>query len=123
VPPTNCISIGNAKKLFGTKWNVYATGENGQDVALPVDTPKVGSGLSGNVNVISLPVRRLAVHRSETFRPSVPLYGFSVTASDETTAAPAPTRTPPPLLTTVHPASVAGRDGCAIVSSIAGRPT
>ena len=47
------ISIGNAQKLFGTKWNLYATGQQGQDVALPVNTPKLGSGLKGNVNVIS----------------------------------------------------------------------
>jgi subtilase family serine protease len=47
------ISIGDAQKLFGTKWNVYATSQQGQDVALPVDTPKLGSGLNGNVNVIS----------------------------------------------------------------------
>jgi kumamolisin len=47
------ISIGDAQKLFGTKWNVYATGEAGQDVALPVATPKLGSGLAGNVDTIS----------------------------------------------------------------------
>jgi len=47
------ITIGDAQKLFGTKWNVYATGESGQDVALPVDTPKLGSGLTGNVDTIS----------------------------------------------------------------------
>ena len=47
------ISIGNAQKLFGTKWDLYATSTQGQNVALPVDTPKLGSDLSGNVNVIS----------------------------------------------------------------------
>ena len=41
------ISIGNAQKLFGTKWDLYATGETNQSVALPVDTPKLGSGLAG----------------------------------------------------------------------------
>jgi hypothetical protein len=29
-------------KLFGTKWDVYATGQKNQAVALPVNTPKVG---------------------------------------------------------------------------------
>jgi len=47
------ISIGSAQKLFGTKWDLYATGTQNQDVALPVNTPKLGSGLNGNVNVIS----------------------------------------------------------------------
>jgi subtilase family serine protease len=47
------ITIAKAQKLFGTKWDLYETGEQGQNVALPVDTPKLGSGLKGNVNVIS----------------------------------------------------------------------
>src|SRR5262245_16571776 len=47
------ISIGDAQKLFGTKWNLYATGEQGQNVALPVDTPTLGSGLAGNVDTVS----------------------------------------------------------------------
>jgi hypothetical protein len=28
------ISIGGAEKLFGTKWNLYATGEAGEAVVL-----------------------------------------------------------------------------------------
>jgi hypothetical protein len=47
------ISIGNAQELFGTKWNLFATGEAGEAVALPVDAPKLGSGLAGNVDTIS----------------------------------------------------------------------
>jgi subtilase family serine protease len=47
------ISIKNAQKLFGTKWNLYATGEPNEAVALPVNTPKLGSGLNGNVDTIS----------------------------------------------------------------------
>jgi hypothetical protein len=47
------ISIGNAEKLFGTKWDLYATGENNESVALPVNTPKLGSGLNGNVDTVS----------------------------------------------------------------------
>jgi subtilase family serine protease len=39
------ISIGNAQKLFATKWNLYATSNKNQDVALPVNTPKLGSFL------------------------------------------------------------------------------
>jgi subtilase family serine protease len=47
------ISIGNAEKLFGTKWDLYATGETNESVALPVNTPKLGSGLNGNVDTVS----------------------------------------------------------------------
>ena len=47
------ISVKNAQKLFGTKWNLYATGQKNQAVALPVNTPKLGSGLSGNVDTVS----------------------------------------------------------------------
>jgi hypothetical protein len=41
------MSIKNAQKLFGTKWDLYATGQPNQDAALPVNTPKLGSGLNG----------------------------------------------------------------------------
>ena len=47
------ISVKNAQKMFGTKWDLYATGETNQAVALPVDTPKLGSGLAGNVDTVS----------------------------------------------------------------------
>ncbi len=47
------ISIKHAQKLFGTKWDLYATGEKNQAVALPVDKPKLVSGLKGNVDVVS----------------------------------------------------------------------
>jgi subtilase family serine protease len=47
------MSIKHAQKLFGTKWNLYATGQKNQTVALPVDTPKLSSGLKGNVDTIS----------------------------------------------------------------------
>ena len=45
------ISVKNAQKMFGTKWNLYSTG--GDRVALPVNTPKLPSGLSGNVDTIA----------------------------------------------------------------------
>jgi subtilase family serine protease len=47
------ISIGKAQKLFGTKWDLYATGQPNQAVALPVKTPKLASGLKGNVDTVS----------------------------------------------------------------------
>ncbi len=47
------ISIKDAQKLFATNWDLYATGQANEDVALPVNTPKLGSGLAGNVNVVS----------------------------------------------------------------------
>jgi len=45
------VSIKNAQKLFGTKWNLYASG--GQYVALPAATPKLPSGLNGNVDTVA----------------------------------------------------------------------
>jgi subtilase family serine protease len=45
------VSIKNAQKLFGTKWNLYETG--GQYVALPVNTPKLPAGINGNVDTIA----------------------------------------------------------------------
>jgi subtilase family serine protease len=47
------INIKNAQKLFGEKWNLYATGQPNQAVALPVNTPKLASGLNGNVDTLS----------------------------------------------------------------------
>ena len=47
------VSIGNAQKLFGTAWHLYATGTSNQAVALPVNTPKLASGLAGNVDTVS----------------------------------------------------------------------
>jgi subtilase family serine protease len=47
------LSIKSAQKLFGTKWDLYATGQTNQAVALPVNTPKLGSGLNGNVDTVS----------------------------------------------------------------------
>ncbi len=47
------ISIRNAQKLFGEKWDLYATGQPNQAVALPVNTPKLASGLNGNVDTVA----------------------------------------------------------------------
>lgn len=47
------ISIATAQKLFGTKWELYRTGSAGQLVALPEHTPKLPSGLAGNVDTIA----------------------------------------------------------------------
>jgi subtilase family serine protease len=47
------VSIKTAQKLFGTKWDLYATGQDNQAVALPVNTPKLAKGLSGNVDTVS----------------------------------------------------------------------
>jgi kumamolisin len=50
---TATISVKNAQKLFGRKWDLYATGQKNQAVALPVKTPKLGSGLKGNVDTVA----------------------------------------------------------------------
>src|SRR3954453_3817772 len=47
------MSIVKAQKLFGTPWDLYPTGVKNQYNALPVNTPKLGSGLSGNVDTIA----------------------------------------------------------------------
>src|SRR5690348_10952781 len=47
------VSIKNAQKLFGTKWDLYASGGAGHYLALPVNTPKLPSGLAGNVDTIA----------------------------------------------------------------------
>jgi subtilase family serine protease len=47
------MSIKNAQKMFGTPWNIYATGGAGNYVALPVNTPKLPSGLNGNVDTVA----------------------------------------------------------------------
>src|SRR5271154_5233349 len=65
------ISINSAQKLFGTKWDLYATGQPNQAVALPVNTPKLGSGLNGNVDTVSglgLYVRQLVGVQRAGFR-------------------------------------------------------
>jgi subtilase family serine protease len=47
------VTIKTAQKLFGTKWDVYATGQKNQGIAVPVNTPKLVKGLSGNVDTVS----------------------------------------------------------------------
>jgi subtilase family serine protease len=47
------ITVGTAQKMFGTKWHVYLNTSTDAKSALPVNTPKLPSGLSGNVDTIS----------------------------------------------------------------------
>jgi subtilase family serine protease len=47
------ISVKNVQKLFGVKWDLYATGQPNEYVALPVSTPKAPSGIKGNVDTIA----------------------------------------------------------------------
>src|ERR1700749_2182027 len=47
------ITIGTAQKMFGTSWHVYLNSSTGAKTALPVKTPKLPSGLSGNVDTIA----------------------------------------------------------------------
>src|SRR3954469_10279246 len=46
------VSVGTAQKMFGTPWKVYKT-SSGAKVALPVNTPKLPSGIKGNVDTVS----------------------------------------------------------------------
>ena len=46
------VSIKTAQKMFGTKWAVYKA-KSGAHVALPVNTPKLPSGIKGNVDTVA----------------------------------------------------------------------
>jgi subtilase family serine protease len=60
------LSIKNAQKIFGTPWDLYNS--NGEDLALPVNTPKPVSGIPGNVDTVA--GLRLEVSASSTAVPS-----------------------------------------------------
>lgn len=47
------ITIATAQKMFGTKWHVYLDKSTGARSALPVNSPKLPSGLSGNVDTVA----------------------------------------------------------------------
>ena len=49
---TATVSIGKAQTMFGTKWAVYVS-STGSHVALPVNTPKLPSGINGNVDTVA----------------------------------------------------------------------
>jgi kumamolisin len=94
------ISIKNAQKLFGTKWNLYATGQPNQAVALPVNTPKLGSGLNGNVDTVS----GLGLYVTQRASAS-----SSVSSAQASIAGGTPTRTgtiDPGCATTTYPAAI-----------------
>jgi kumamolisin len=46
------VSVGKAQKMFGTKWAVYKA-KSGAHIALPVNTPKLPSGIKGNVDTVA----------------------------------------------------------------------
>jgi kumamolisin len=58
------VTIKTAQKLFGTKWDVYATGQQNQGIAVPVNTPKLVKGLSGNVDTVSGLRLNVTVHHA-----------------------------------------------------------
>jgi kumamolisin len=104
------ITIGDAQKLFGTKWNVYATGEAGQDVALPVNTPKLGSGLAGNVDTIS----GLGLYVTEGMSASATVAGVRRTRATAVVDGGTPTRTGTPAFgcaTSKYPSAVRSTAG------------
>jgi hypothetical protein len=61
------MSIKNAQKLFGTRGDLYATGQPNQDAALPVNTPKLGFGPQWQVEEPPLqePGRQQPLRRSD----------------------------------------------------------
>jgi subtilase family serine protease len=68
---TATVSIGKAKKLFGTKWAVYKA-KSGAHVALPVNTPKAPSGIKGNVDTIAGTRLQLTSGSSSAFAGGTP---------------------------------------------------
>ena len=99
------INIKNAQKLFGTKWDLYATGQPNQAVALPVNTPKLGSGLNGNVDTVS----GLGLYVTQRAYAS-----SSVSSAQASVAGGTPTRTgtiEPGCATTTYPAAVLSTAG------------
>jgi subtilase family serine protease len=46
------ISVGKAQKMFGTSWADYKE-SSGEIVSLPVNTPKLPKGMSGNVDTVA----------------------------------------------------------------------
>ena len=103
------VSIGNAQKLFGTAWHLYATGTSNQAVALPVNTPKLGSGLAGNVDTVSGLRLDVTTHVSgnSSVSRSGPAGGASVAGGT-------PTRTgtiDPGCATQTYPAALISSEG------------
>jgi kumamolisin len=71
------ISVGKAQKMFGTKWELYKTGSSGELVALPVDTPKLPKGMSGNVDTVA--GMRLVVKQGSASAAQAPVGGGTPT--------------------------------------------
>src|SRR4051795_3580390 len=46
------VSVGKAQKMFGVKWKVYKT-SSGSKIAMPASTPKLPSGIKGNVDTVA----------------------------------------------------------------------
>jgi kumamolisin len=67
---TATISIGNAQKLFATKWSVFSTTTPGQRVAIPVNTPKLPKGIAGNVDTVAGMRETIAQGSSSSAPPS-----------------------------------------------------
>ncbi len=107
------ISIKNAQKLFGVKWNVYATGQKNQGTALPAKTPKLPSGLKGNIDTVSglaLPV----VKRASVFEPARAAVESSLRAHTAAFDGGTPTRTgtiSPGCATSAYPFAVLSSAG------------
>ena len=109
------LSIGNAEKLFGSSWTQYRTGTAGQFVVLPTHTPKLPSGLAGNVDTIA--GMRLTVSQQATSsgaRASGPIVGPVARRAQAAAAGGTPTRTGTPAtgcLESQYPLQAAGTAG------------
>ena len=99
------VTIKTAQKLFGTKWDLYATGQKNQGVALPMNTPKLVKGLGGNIDTVSGLRLNVTTHHAIAASPA-PRRPQATAAA---VAGGTPTRTgtiSPGCATTTYPAAV-----------------
>src|SRR4051812_22994719 len=95
------VSVGKAQKMFGTPWKVYKT-STGSKVALPVNTPKLPSGINGNVDTVAGMREQISSGSSSNARAAVVANGGP------------PTRTGTPALgcvPTAFPAALGSNSG------------
>jgi kumamolisin len=90
------VSVGKAQKVFGTKWKVYKT-STGSKVALPVNTPKLPSGIKGNVDTVAGMREQLSGSSSSGARAAVVADGGTPTRTGEPALGCVPTTFPAAL--------------------------
>lgn len=107
------ISVGNAEQLFGTSWTQYRTGTAGQFVVLPTHTPKLPSGIAGNVDTVA-GLRLTVSQQATSSRAPGPVLGPVARTAQAAAFGGTPTRTGTPAtgcLAGQYPLQAAGTAG------------